>query len=69
MRTIEIKAAATGKIVARYHWYNAQQAKEKALSDLPIGEYLLQGTNSMACKPRISRKAWESAEKFAVKSK
>ncbi len=66
MRIVEIKSVETGRVVARYHWYNTSQAKEKALDTLPSGEYLIQGTNSMACKPRISRKAWQSAEKFEV---
>ena len=65
MRTIQIKNIATNKVVAEYHFYSLDTAKKMALeSFLPSGDYLIQGTNSSACKPRVSRKAWESAEKF-----
>jgi hypothetical protein len=66
MRTIDIKSITTGKIVARYHYWNSEQVKKFAADALPSGEYLLQSTNSMASKPRISKKSWESAEKFTV---
>jgi hypothetical protein len=66
MRTVEVKSIATNKIVQRCHFWDFEQVKQKVSDFLPSGEYLIQGTNSSACKPRISRKAWESAEKFTV---
>lgn len=66
MRTVEVKSVSTNKVVIRSHFWFIEQVKEKALKTLPSGEYMIQGTNSMSCKPRISRKAWESAERFVV---
>jgi hypothetical protein len=65
MRTIDIKDLSTDKIVARYHYWSAAQAREKAIATLPAGRYALQGTNSGS----VSRKAWESAEEFVVSPK
>jgi hypothetical protein len=66
MRTVEVKSVTTNKVVSRCHFYSFEAVKEMLLGKLPSGEYLIQGTNSMACKPNISRKAWESAERFTI---
>lgn len=66
MRTVEVKNVNTNEVVIRSHFWSIEQVKENSLKTLPSGEYLIQGTNSMSCKPRISKKAWESAERFVV---
>jgi len=66
MRTVEVKSVATKKVVSRSHFWSFEDVKKKLSDTLPNGEYLIQGTNSMTCKPRISRKAWESAERFTI---
>jgi hypothetical protein len=66
MRTVEVKSVATNITVTRCHFWSFEQVKQKVSEFLPSGEYLIQGTNSSACNPRISRIAWESAEKFTV---
>ena len=66
MRTVKVKSIATNKIVCGCHFLSLEQVRQQVSEFLPPGEYLIQGTNSSACNPRISRKAWESAEKFIV---
>lgn len=66
MRTVEIKNANTGKVVIRVHYWSIDQVIQKWGKSLPSGDYLIQGSNSMACSPRISKKAWEQAERFTV---
>ena len=66
VRTVDIKDLSTDKIVARYHWRYVSEAMEKAAAILPPGRYAIQSTNSGSIRPRISRKAWESAQEFTV---
>jgi len=67
MRTIEIKSIQTGKVVARGHFWSFDQFQE--MQNLPSGDYLIQGTNSMSCRPRISAKHWGLAKKFTIPEK
>jgi hypothetical protein len=66
VRTVDIKDLSTDKIVARYHWRYVSEVIEKAATILPPGRYAIQSTNSGSSRPRISRKAWKSAQEFIV---